>query len=697
VRDSGYRRFHLWRDCQADTYNFDFASPFALNNNQEVVGQFNSSSGIWSPSGTTLLPFLGYLDMDPDPGAVDNWFNPQAFGLNDNGQVSISIQQPLEDGPYQYRQVPGIWLPDEEYGIPISLPDSYHVQVGVTNDHIESISINNLGHVFGRVNDINSGFEIGPFFWGGSFQLMGAPPGGYDFYVWAINNLDQAIGESYSASNPWYLWSQGSYTELNFAPLDLNDEGQIVGQLGNEAVLQENGQLYRLPLPAGYNRAIATSINNRGEIVGAASGSGFGNYALVKWIPSEEYDSGNLVDLIEDNSSQCDPQTSLMAQEPEPIDALVNGSPITVTFFDYAQADLDGIRVYLNDELVNTIASLPEGSSQNETVLGGQQMELELEDGINRLRIEGMDEGLTSPVTPAFAIDPEQVLEGARGVWAQLPEGGSTQEFTVAPCPPPQLEDLLDSVTDDRQRKLLESMLSATNTDKIPNTNWWTHLVRSGPESEPDITRAYVLNELIAEAIENEFSDLQVMILASQVVGESNLDPTIANGGALGLIQYIYEADKEQEPPVRNNLIAAALGITRAELDNNPQTRNNAALTLETGVRLAVQGMKEGLFVRSGGLATPAPNSLTPGELNLETPADNQVVSECQNNYMTPENNYTSNVLKCINWSVRNFIIEGSPARNLTPYIDINIDFVNQYRDYEQRMICEYSSPTPNL
>lgn len=101
----------------------------------------------------------------------------------------------------------------------------------------------------------------------------------------AINNQGQVIG---SGSSHAFVWQNGHLTVLETlskesysSPLGINDAGQIVGlsspakttppQKYNHAVLWQNGHLYDLnsvlPPRSSLLLAVATAINNRGQIV----------------------------------------------------------------------------------------------------------------------------------------------------------------------------------------------------------------------------------------------------------------------------------------------------------------------------------------------------------------------------------------------------------------------------------------------
>ncbi|NJK62756.1 MAG: lytic transglycosylase domain-containing protein [Synechococcaceae cyanobacterium SM2_3_1] len=255
------------------------------------------------------------------------------------------------------------------------------------------------------------------------------------------------------------------------------------------------------------------------------------------------------------------------------------------------------------------------------------------------------------------------------GVWAQLPEGGSTNELEIIACPPPVIEEILDSINattspdPDRQKKLFEAMVSVTGLlNQNQDTTWWIVMVRAAPDEEPSISRAEVLNRLISEAITEDYSDLQILVLASNVAGESEFDPTARNvsSGASGLIQLIYQERTTDAE------IASALGLTEAQYTTDANLRNAALLSLGTGVRLAVRGMKEGYFIGVGGVDVKAPVGLTPDQ-----------VDEAK--------------LEEINNSAREFIVQGALDTMYEPYKSILRDFIEQYVNHESGKIeCTY-------
>jgi uncharacterized membrane protein len=88
----------------------------------------------------------------------------------------------------------------------------------------------------------------------------------------AINNRGQVVGLYGHGST--YLWDNGEVITLPFTPFDINDRGQVVGQLhGSEsyqAVLWDKGELTVLwEGPASPSQA--GDINNRGQVAGTTS------------------------------------------------------------------------------------------------------------------------------------------------------------------------------------------------------------------------------------------------------------------------------------------------------------------------------------------------------------------------------------------------------------------------------------------
>jgi probable HAF family extracellular repeat protein len=83
--------------------------------------------------------------------------------------------------------------------------------------------------------------------------------------AWAINNQGQVVGQIGTRS---FLWESGVVRDLGaMTAWGINDRGEVVGEAGGHAVVWENGRLRNLPSDA-FVVTVALAINNRGQIVG---------------------------------------------------------------------------------------------------------------------------------------------------------------------------------------------------------------------------------------------------------------------------------------------------------------------------------------------------------------------------------------------------------------------------------------------
>jgi probable HAF family extracellular repeat protein len=107
--------------------------------------------------------------------------------------------------------------------------------------------------------------------------------GGLYSLLLAVNNANDAVGWSFTATDPWehaILWHDGHLTDLGTLPgdaisraLGINDRGQIVGvslpdsslPFRARAVIWDHGQSTELP---GSDACLGMAINNRGHAAG---------------------------------------------------------------------------------------------------------------------------------------------------------------------------------------------------------------------------------------------------------------------------------------------------------------------------------------------------------------------------------------------------------------------------------------------
>jgi len=250
----------------------------AINDRGDVVGETGATAFIYS-SGT-------YTSLPPLPGAKSI---PYVNGINDKGQVvGLQLMNSGEIHAYLYSN-----------GAAMDLG---------TGDGSQAQAINNLGQIVGGLNNPSRGFIYS------AGAVTPIPTfGGDRAYATAINDKGQVVGGSNLAvgepTHP-FLYSNGSLTDLGLLPgyvggaaAGINQNGDIVGFLqaplepGGGVFPRQRAFLYHdgvmsdlgLPdLPFLYNSSAATSINDRGQIVGYLSNLPNGAFL---------YEDGHMYDL----------------------------------------------------------------------------------------------------------------------------------------------------------------------------------------------------------------------------------------------------------------------------------------------------------------------------------------------------------------------------------------------------------------
>jgi probable HAF family extracellular repeat protein len=95
-------------------------------------------------------------------------------------------------------------------------------------------------------------------------------------YAIAINNLGWIVGDAETPTGmQGFLWTPGGLTSFgtSFMPVDLNDEGEVIGEYQGQAAVWTSADGFQL-LSASPGSTIAlTAINDDGQIVGNANES----------------------------------------------------------------------------------------------------------------------------------------------------------------------------------------------------------------------------------------------------------------------------------------------------------------------------------------------------------------------------------------------------------------------------------------
>jgi probable HAF family extracellular repeat protein len=239
-----------------------FSSASDINNRGQIVGTLGSQAFLYRRGQVTQIGLGGA--------------NSAAFGINDKGDVVGYASPPgadLDLHAFLYRHGQTIDLTP-------TLPGGEFGSFSIATD------VNDRGAVVGYI----SPFEIfqQPFLWreGTLTDLPLVLPGDDIAVPFRINNSGEVVGFSLSFSDfedHAVLLSHGQLISLGpGVATSLNDRGQVVGSsfaAGNEtAFLYQNGTRIELNslLHAGSGWALssASDINDRGQIVGAGIHNG---------------------------------------------------------------------------------------------------------------------------------------------------------------------------------------------------------------------------------------------------------------------------------------------------------------------------------------------------------------------------------------------------------------------------------------
>jgi probable HAF family extracellular repeat protein len=157
-------------------------------------------------------------------------------------------------------------------------------------------AMNDVGQVVGQSDTVES---VHAFFWANGVMTDIRLPGADQSYALDVNDLGQAVGyadflgDGTIPPQHAFLWHDGVFTDFGSGTdaHAINNAGQIVGYRvtvsgeGVGPVLWEDGVMYFLNdlLPAGTPLALAAAmdINEHGQIVGVAYGSGPGAHYFL--------------------------------------------------------------------------------------------------------------------------------------------------------------------------------------------------------------------------------------------------------------------------------------------------------------------------------------------------------------------------------------------------------------------------------
>ena len=157
--------------------------------------------------------------------------------------------------------------------------------------------MNNNGQVVGA-SEYNGSVSRHAFLYSGGTMTDLGTFGGAVSFANAINDSGQVVGTATASDGTGYafLYTDGMMSNLgSFAPHAINNNGQIVGYNGVNAVLYSGGTITDLGSLGGQG-SFAYGINNYGQVAGASpTGTGSGGAFL--------YSSGTMLSLGTVNSS----------------------------------------------------------------------------------------------------------------------------------------------------------------------------------------------------------------------------------------------------------------------------------------------------------------------------------------------------------------------------------------------------------
>jgi len=290
---------------------------YDLNDYEQAVGHLSDSA----LSGTPITDYDGFLyDSGTKTNLKSHGLN-KAQGINNSGQI-VGFD---EFDSYIYQSgsstsignLGGSWteaydINNSGYVVGGSDTSSYmpHAYIYHTSTGMQDIGPSGSGSSARAINNSNNvagtiyGSTTSAFIWNNSTGITTLNDlGGNNSYAFGINNLNQVVGESETASlsTHAFVWNSdgtagGVMTDLGTLDstgyskaFDINDYEQIVGESNGKAVLWENGLIYDLNdfLPTGstWDLISARAINENGSIVGTGMFNGVFRAFMLKSEP----------------------------------------------------------------------------------------------------------------------------------------------------------------------------------------------------------------------------------------------------------------------------------------------------------------------------------------------------------------------------------------------------------------------------
>jgi len=270
------------------TLGGSFSKANDINNRGQIVGESTTATGgewhafIWENG--------KMKELVTNPDAVESF----ASSINDRGQVIGSYRDSnfkiygfiWENG--EMKDVGNVVLHDinnkeEIVGMDTSL-NAVLLYNGITTNLLstgvynDAIKINNKGQILIISRRYSWDPTISGYLWeDGKITEIGTL--GESNWVSSINERGQIVGYRFDIPNHGFLWQNGIMKDLGILAMDINEKGQVVGQMSipesggfvARAYLWENDISTELGTLPEFYYSTASSINDNRQIVGMSS------------------------------------------------------------------------------------------------------------------------------------------------------------------------------------------------------------------------------------------------------------------------------------------------------------------------------------------------------------------------------------------------------------------------------------------
>jgi probable HAF family extracellular repeat protein len=206
------------------------------------------------------MPPYTYITIDV-PGAMET----AAWGINENGQV-VGIAWGHTGNPHGF-------LKDGTTYTTFDAPGSLNTT---------AFAVNNNGQIVGLFTDATAMRNYGFLKDGPTFTTIDIP-GATETAATGINTAGQIVGYWQDANRRYHGFPKDGETFTLFnglRPWGINDNGQIVGEVGTAGFLMDGATFTTITVPDSTT-TIAFAINSEGQVVGQFA-DGTRNYGFLK-------------------------------------------------------------------------------------------------------------------------------------------------------------------------------------------------------------------------------------------------------------------------------------------------------------------------------------------------------------------------------------------------------------------------------